>query len=481
MPIAKKIIREISWLGLFKLMTQGFSWGVTFKVANILVPGDYGLMEMATIFTVYGEKFSELGLGAAIIQKSSPTREQLSSVFWFSLGISSFFAMVCFFVSYPTAFVFNDPRIIPITQLASVIFIINGLQVVPTNLLKKEMSFKKVGIIEFLSTFTSCASMLIFAIIGLGVWTLILGRIVNGMVRLLLVYSFHSWKPSIHYKYAEAKHFFIFGSKVALSRTIYYVYEKSDNFLIGKYWPPANLGYYTFSKELSKIPTDRIIGFVRQISFPMLASVKRNPRDFNRIYLKIVSIIATITFPIFMGGFLIGKDLIEIVLEEKWYPMIPLFRYLCLIEIVSSVISINNLVHLAKGRPDYSLYFSLVRALVMAISFYLAVQHGYLSILIPWFSSYLIISLFWIIFTLKKIDIGLTAYLCCMAGPFLSTLVMTAGLFLLSYCIKNICIVEPLSITILFSKIGVGVSLYLMALWFIDREIYTDVISMIKK
>ena len=157
MPKARNVVKEGSWLGMFKLFSQIFSWVITFQVANILVPADSGLMEIVTILTVYGEKFSKLGFGAAILQRTAHTKEELSSVFWFSFGVSVLFAIGCFFASYLTAFIFKEPRVIPFTQLVSVIFIINGLQIIPNNLLQKEQSFKKVGVIEFVSIVISCS------------------------------------------------------------------------------------------------------------------------------------------------------------------------------------------------------------------------------------------------------------------------------------------------------------------------------------
>lgn len=476
----RKAAKQGVWLASFKFASQLFSWIVTFYVANLLVPSDYGLMEMATILTVYGEKFSELGLGAAIIQREEPTKEQLSSVFWFSCVISVIFAIGCFFTSYLTAFIFNEPRVIPITQLVSVIFVINGLQVVPANLLQKAFSFKKIGFIELVSVVISSIAMLIFAEFGFGVWTLIWGRIVNGISKLVLVYSFQPWRPTFHYHYNEARSYFLFGSKVAVSRTFYYLYEKSDNFLVGKFWPPGNLGCYMFAKQLSKIPTDRIIGLVRQVSFPLLSSVKNDTAEFNRIYLKIIAMLATLSFPVFVGGFLVGEDLVKLFLATKWYPMIPLFKYLCLVELISSIISINNLVHLAKGRPDFSLYFSVIRAVIMAVSFYFAVRYSFLSVLIPWYTSYILISVGWILFTLNQMELRIVEYLKHLFAPFIAVVVMTAIIFAFNSIFQSQNVERLSYVIVLLIKIGVGGFFYLLTLWFANKEIFDDIRILIK-
>ena len=168
MSIEGKLTRGVSWLALFKTLSQSFSWIVTIVVARLLVPEDYGLMAMATIITGYAEIFSELGLGAAIIQRPDLKKKDMSSIFWFAMGVSLFFVLFCFLAAPVTARIFHEPRILPLTQAVSVVFLISGLRIVPLNLLKKDLNFKTVGFIEMIGSVVSCCSMLVMAYFGQG-------------------------------------------------------------------------------------------------------------------------------------------------------------------------------------------------------------------------------------------------------------------------------------------------------------------------
>ena len=63
------------------------------------------------------------------------------AAFFFALAFSGILALSCFVLAYPTAYVFNEPRVLPLTKAVSVIFLLNGLQIVPLNLLKKHLRF----------------------------------------------------------------------------------------------------------------------------------------------------------------------------------------------------------------------------------------------------------------------------------------------------------------------------------------------------
>ncbi|MBT7260058.1 MAG: oligosaccharide flippase family protein, partial [Desulfobacula sp.] len=160
MSVIQKAVQQGSWLAAFKGATQLISWAATIIIARILVPDDYGLMDIATVLTGYASLFSELGLGAAIIQKKDTGQQAVSSVFWFTLMIGLFFGLLCFLLAHPTAVLFNEPRVIPLTRSVSLIFIINGLSIVPLNLMKKQLNFKMIGGIEMLSGLGSCLGMM---------------------------------------------------------------------------------------------------------------------------------------------------------------------------------------------------------------------------------------------------------------------------------------------------------------------------------
>ena len=190
MTVSHKAFKGASWLALFKLVSQVFSWTITIIIAKLLMPSDYGLFGMAIFVTGYAELFSGLGLGSAIIQRNDLNKRELSSIFWFALFVSLLFALSCFPISYLTARLFNNAGIIPLTQSASIIFILSGLQIVPAALLQKEMEFKKVGWVEMVSTCISSILMLLIAYLGGGFWALMGGRMVRVFVSMVLLFLF---------------------------------------------------------------------------------------------------------------------------------------------------------------------------------------------------------------------------------------------------------------------------------------------------
>lgn len=478
--IEQKAARGATWLAVFQFSAQIVSWAATVIVARILVPGDYGLMEMATILTGYAFIFNELGLGHAIIQSPTVTREQLSSVFWFSLALSLFFALFALVVAYPTALIFNEPRVIPLTHATSIFFIFSGLQIVPQSMLRKEMKFRTVGYIDMIGVLVSCISMVAIAKLGGGVWTLIGGNFIRSFTRLVLLYWITRWKPLYSFHFQDAKQFIQFGILVALGRSLFYAYEKSDRFFAGRAWPAQSLGLYSFALQLAVIPTDKIVPIINQVSYSAFAALQHEKERFNALYLNIARITATLVFPIFIGGFLVGEDLIRILLTEQWYPMIPLFRYLCLAQIFVAMAAVNGFVHTAQGRPGNNLAFNVVLVVFMPISFYFATRHGINAILVPWLTTYIVINIGWFIYTLRKIDIPMISYLESLKFPSLATAAMAASVIVSDRVTGMTAAFTGNIYASLVVNVFAGASVYMLLLWKFDREHLRSIKSLIK-
>jgi len=256
--LAAKAFKGGSWLALFTATSQAFSWLVTFWVARLLQPDDYGLMALATIFTGYAAWFGELGLGAAIIQAKSSSQKNLSSIFWFAMGIAVILALACFPIASFSAWFFNEPRLVNLTRAISIIFLFNGVQIVPRNLLKREMEFKRLGLIRLVAVFCSCTYMLIGAYLGVGVWALFGGQVLLAFVRMVLVVSSLGWLPWAHFNFKEIRPYIHYGLKIAIGRTLFYVTDNSDKFIVGKIMGSGDVGYYSFALQLAQLPTEKI-------------------------------------------------------------------------------------------------------------------------------------------------------------------------------------------------------------------------------
>lgn len=469
MSVTSKALRGFTWFAAFRFSGQLFSWAVTIIVARILSPSDYGLMEMAGILAGYAGLFSELGLGAAIIQRPHLTRDELSSIFWFGLINSTFFAILCFFLAYPTAAVFHEPRVIPVTQVCGIVFLINGFEIVPANLLRKKLDYKTVGWAEMIGVMVSSSCMLVIAWLGGGVWTLIGGHIIRDFTRVCLYYWKTGWFPHLHFDFREAKSFLVFGVAMAVGNSFGYISNKADRFFAGRTWSVQMVGYYAMALQLTQIPMEKIVSLIGQISYSALSQLQGRMDEFKSFYINLTKIILTLVVPLYVGGFLVGEELIRVLLGDKWIPAIVFFKYLCLAQILKSLTPINSHVHAAQGKSNWFLYFQTANGILLAFSFYITIPRGQYGILIPWFTTYAGVFLVWLYLTLKELEIRVLDYLKHIKHPLTAALLMS-GVVLLINWFYNFVHLPKNFVIILVIKSFAGAFVYLCYLWTFDRS-----------
>jgi O-antigen/teichoic acid export membrane protein len=465
MSLARNALRGASWLSIFRLFSQIYSWVITIQVARLLLPDDYALMAMSTILTGYAMLFSNLGLGSAIIYKKDASKEELSSVFWFSAILGGSFALISIILAYPTAIIFKNPKLIPLTQTVSILFILNALQIVPISIQNRDLKFKTIGLIEMVSTFISSSVMYVMAANGFGVWTLLLGNITLSFFKLVFSYFFTREWPLFYFSFKKVKSFLHFGVLTSIGTSFRYIFEKSDRFFAGRAWGTTALGHYEFALDLSQLPVSKITSIINQVSFPVFSQLQHDRPRFNNYYLTITRLLLIAVCPLFIGGYIAGEDLIKVLLNPKWFSIIPLFKMLCLIQIFTIMSNINNYVHGALGKPKFYLYFNAACAIIMSLSFALTVKYGIDKIWIPWMTSYAALSVAWTFFTLQKIEISFWAYCTNLSKPVIGLVILFVSMFY----INKVLLAIPMNYIALLS-VKISLSVFIYTIWLLTTE-----------
>ncbi|HMO17003.1 MAG TPA: lipopolysaccharide biosynthesis protein [Oligoflexia bacterium] len=434
MPLINQAIVGASWLSLFKLVSQAISWTATILVARLLSSADYGLMEMATIFTGYIGFFVEFGIGTALINKDSINKQELSSVFWFLIAWGLILAAACLGLAPVTAQFFAEPRLLPLTAAVGILFIISSATIVPRSILHRELRFKEVGIIEVINIIIASVTMIICAYLGAGPWTLLAGHIAREVSNLTLLTIRTRFIPLVQFSLSQIASLLHFGAPVALSTSLYYIYTKSDRFFGGRSFGAEELGYYAVGLQLAAIPVEKIVSLLQSVLYPTLSKLKHKPEYFNEVYLGFVSALALITFPLFIGGVQVAPEAVIVILGEKWQASILPLQILLISQLIMTLSAPNGLIHAARGKPKWNLIFNLALTPTLVIAFYFSAKQPLIyQLAIPWITVYPVFQIAYIIITNRELKITGFDYLSRITHPLIACSLMSVSIWLVSY------------------------------------------------
>ena len=92
--LINKATKGVFWSAIERFSVQGIQFVLSIIIARLLLPSDYGLIAMLSIFLAVAQSFIDSGFSNALIQKQNRTEIDYSTVFYFNIGIGLFFYLV---------------------------------------------------------------------------------------------------------------------------------------------------------------------------------------------------------------------------------------------------------------------------------------------------------------------------------------------------------------------------------------------------
>lgn len=364
--MSNKSLRNQSVSGVVWSSVQKFGVLIITFVANMILarllsPDDFGCIGMLAIFIGICDIFIDGGFAEALIQKKRPTQEDYSTIFYCNLSIAIVLYVVLFFSAPAIARFYNIPLLKNVLRVQGVILIINGFRIIQANQIRKNLKFKELSIIDLISAILALGTTIILAYNGWGVWALVAQQLCRSFITVFLMWFVNKWYPSLIFSIQSFKELFSFGGFVLLGNLVSTICGEIQGLLIGKFFNPATMGYYSQARKLESIPTSGLTAVINQVAYPVLSEAQHDNRSLILMIRRFIVSMAFLVFPLMLILILIGKPLIVACYSEKWLPAVPYFKILCLAGIPACLNGINYYAVAVKGRSKELFYGTLIK------------------------------------------------------------------------------------------------------------------------
>ena len=473
--LRSRIISGVVWLAATKALGQVITWVMTLVVVRLLSPTDYGLMGMAVLVTGFLLLFNEFGLGAAIVQNPNLNDGHISDLRWAILLINIALFLLLLAAAPLVAHWFNEPALVGIVRVLGVTFVINGIGAPSMFMLQRDMAFDKKSKAELVGNLIGGFTTLGAAVAGLAVWSLVVGYLVQQMLVNLLYCVYCPLKSSKTFSFRNITQFVNFGLQVASAKILWFASSNADFAVVGRVLGTTALGYYNLAFQFSSLPIEKIVSIVTQVAFPSFAALQNDTETLRRYYLKLVASVAIITFPMFMGLFLVADAAVGVFLTSKWAPVVVPLKILCVVSCIRAIETMNSPLLLAVGRPRIAVWNNLLQVLVMPVAFYVGAQYGLTGVAVGWLVTWPV--LFGIVTwqTLALIGLPFTAYLGALRHPVLASAAMVSIVTVVQYYVlSNVAAGLVLVVSSLL-----GCAVYMAYHWIFNRAAVAEALGTI--
>ena len=151
-------------------------------LARLIPPEDFGVVAVATVIISFFGIFSDLGVGAAVIQNKILTDGDLSKIYSFTVWTGVLLAVLFFAASWPIAAYYEKSILKSLCQWLSVNLLFASVNIVPNALLHKAKRFRFLAVRNLVVQVGGGAVSIVAALCGAGLYALIVNPILSSVL-----------------------------------------------------------------------------------------------------------------------------------------------------------------------------------------------------------------------------------------------------------------------------------------------------------
>lgn len=353
MEAKREFITGLFWASSGSILAKLIDFITLIVLARLLDPTAFGLVAIALLVTNGLGLFSDLGLGAAIIQKRETTDADNNTVFITTPILNIFVYAIAYLMAKPAGVFFNNEAVVSIIKVLSLVLIIQSLGTVPSALLQKGLKYKSLLVVDIAASVVYLIVAVGLAYGGKGVWSIVIGQLVRYSTHMVALWFASGWSPRWDFQKDSFGSLYSFGKHIVLLSVISFVLKNLDNAVIGKFLTLGDLGLYTMAYTVGANILPQFVKMtIGKIAFPIYSLWNEDQSNFKRRFILINRL--NLIFCIWATLILITTSsiFVPLFLGEKWIGIITLIQFLAFFGFQRGIASVVAPALNATGVPQ---------------------------------------------------------------------------------------------------------------------------------
>lgn len=472
--VTRSIFSGFLWKFGERITAQLISLVVSIVLARLLTPTDYGIVAMVMVFIAIANVFVSSGLGTALVQKKSADNLDFSSVFYLNIGVGIVLYIFLFMTAPFISSFYNMPLLCPVFRVLGVRIIVASINSVQQAYVSRNMLFKRFFWSTLFGTLFSGIVGIKMAYEGCGVWALVAQYLTNTCTDTIVLWFTVKWRPDFSFSWSRAKILASYGWKLLISGLLDTGYKQLRNLIIGKKFSSEDLAYYNQGDKYPSIVATNVSVSINSVLFPAMSQFQDDIPKLKQMTRRSIQVSSYIMWPIMIGFAAVAEPLVKLFLTDKWLPVVPFIRILCLSYGLWPIHTANLQAINAMGRSDLFMKLEVIKKLIGLLLIIIAVKFGALALAYSVIAADIICIFVNASPNVKLLGYYVTEQLKDLLPGFFMSLIMAAVIYPIQYIDTYLSI-------ILIAQVVVGVAVYLIESLVTHQESFFYVRQVIKK
>lgn len=307
---------SIGWYSTFIL-----SFVFSLVTARLLSPEEFGLVGLVLVIVLVAQLFADSGTRAAIVHRDDDDLADAVSTSMVAMAVAGFVGSCLIAAASGLVAAFYDrPQLFWITFAMAWLLWIFALSIVPDALIQRRMDYRlRRAVVDPLSVIGYGVTVIVCAVMGLGVWSLVIGQYVQ--FTTITVGCWILGRPRFRdgrASWTMYRSISRYGRGLLAANLVESVESQASPVVLGKGLGEGAVGLWGAGMRLGKMPLTGIVQVTGGVVFSALSRLRNDMARFSAVAGEALQMNAILVVPVGVTFMTIGEPLIAVVFGERW-------------------------------------------------------------------------------------------------------------------------------------------------------------------
>jgi O-antigen/teichoic acid export membrane protein len=328
-------------------------------LARLLGPDDFGVIAIAMTVIPLIYLLSDLGFSTYVVQVADASQRVLSTAFWYSMSAGVLLAGGLVVLAPSLGAAFSLPEVVPVLMGLSPAVLLVSLASIPVALLRRRLAFRALALQSFAAGAIGQVTAIAVALIGWGVWALVLQLLVNQAVVLVFAWVSARWHPSFVFDRARFATMFRFGTNVVGVELVALARLWAETAIVVSTLGVTALGFLNIAQRLIQATHDLSAAAILPVSTVVFSQIRETVDRLRAGYLRALALSYVVVMPVMVFVAVGAPLIVPLLFGDQWGPSIVPAQALAVAGIMTLGAMLDNGLFYGVGKPGRWLVYAI--------------------------------------------------------------------------------------------------------------------------
>ncbi len=387
--MANKVITGIAWTTISSLARNFVSFIQIAVLTRFLDKASFGIVAIAGLFVSFTSLFMDMGISAGILYRQSISKKEYSSLFWLNILTGFLLTAILFLLSPFLTASYNSQELETVVKWLCFSVFISAIGNQQRVVCQKLLFFKRLAIIEIISSLITFIVAVVTAAKGFGVMSLaystLAGTLFNNCAHLIIGIIKDN-RILIHFRFKETLPFLKIGVYSVGSQILDFFSRELDIIIVSSTLGLEFTGLYNIAKRIPIAIYRFVSPLLSRVFTPVFAKINRDKEKVTSQYLRLSHFMASFGFVIFFVIAALSPCIMDIVFGHDYIDGAIILSVFCIMYAFNSFMGVCGTLQVSMGRTDIGLYWTIFEIVSTGVIYYFSSLFG-----IYWFLAGILI------------------------------------------------------------------------------------------